>query len=187
MAPSHISVWNDTASLKRLLSVPQIFCTRTTATGRGGAVWTAILIEVAGFDTRGGVGSKAGAAAVGTMTAVDRYQQVAVAVPLEGGVETEYMPSSIGVGEVGSVSDLDELVVCVIGQNETRREVAFRNIGQIDVHVGVIITAVAVNRVERHSRDGSLEACQLGTVDEGLDIAVVVEAVAHGTIAAGGS
>ena len=132
------------------------------------------------------MGIEAGTAGIGTVAAVDRNQHVTMTVPSEGGVEANDVPSAIAVGEVGIVGDLDKGMVG-IGHDESRGEIVLGDIGEIDIHVGEIIALTAVNRVELHSGDGVGHACHLRTVDQRLDIAVVVETVTDGTIAAGGS
>ena len=116
------------------------------------------------------------------MVADNRDQDVAVAVPSEAGVEAVELYTRGGVAEASVVNNLLEDVDAVVGQDPTAGEVILRNIGQIYGHVVVIVTGGGHGRLEGQSCEVASEVGEVGRVDDVLDVAVVVEAVANGRV-----
>ena len=107
------------------------------------------------------------------MLAVEGDQQVAVAVPCEGGVEAVQLPFGGVVAEVGTMHHLHEDMVTV-GTDEVEAEVALRHVGKVDIHVGEVVALAGGGRMEGECGDGVGHSGQRGTVDDGLHIAVIV-------------
>ena len=149
--------------------------------GVGGRIGRAVLIGVAGADSACTMGVESGAATVGAVPTDDSEEDVAVTVPGEGGVEAVELPTGGGIAHVAVGDDGNKDVVGV-GHDIASGEVSLGYIGHVDGHVSVVVALVACAGAESEGGDGIDNAGHLCTVDEGLDIAIVIEAVAHGAV-----
>ena len=91
------------------------------------------------------------------------------------------LPTGGGIAHVAVGDDGNKDVVGV-GHDIASGEVSLGHIGHVDGHVSVVVALVACAGAESEGGDGIDNAGHLCTVDEGLDIAIVIEAVAHGAV-----
>lgn len=118
------------------------------------------------------------------MVAFDSNKYIAMAIPSECGVKQESIPACFRIAEV-AIGEYRYEIVSRVGKDKTCGEVGLGNVGHVDGHVVEVIASVGNIGIESESSNIASESSHMSAIDEGLNIAIVVVAVANRSVTRG--